>query len=63
MNTMLVYLLMLKPALIAAVLIVGVPIALGVWLYSYVRARMHRKLSVVKKLGHQATATSAGFVP
>jgi hypothetical protein len=32
MKTMLVYFLMLKPALIATVMIVGIPVALGVWL-------------------------------
>jgi len=63
MNTMLVYLLMLKPALIATVLVVGIPVALGVWLYPYLRARMRRDRSAVSRLGHEAIATRVGFGP
>ena len=63
MNTMLVYFLMLKPALIATMLIVGIPFALGVWLYPYIRARMRKERSAVNRLGHSAIATRVGFGP
>lgn len=63
MNTMLVYLLMLKPALIATVLIVGVPVALGVWLYPYLSARMKKKRFSLSRLGQAAMTTSTGFGP
>jgi hypothetical protein len=63
MNTMLVYFLMLKPALIATVLVVGIPVALGVWLYPYIRARMRNECSTVSRLGHTAIVTRVGFGP
>lgn len=37
MNTMMVYLLMLKPALIAAIVLIGIPVLLGAWLLPYLR--------------------------
>ena len=63
MNTMLVYLLMLKPALIATVLFVGIPVALGVWLYPYLRDRMRRERCAIGRLGQAAIVTRAGFGP
>jgi hypothetical protein len=63
MNTMLVYLLMLKPALIATVLVAGIPVALGVWLYAYIRARMRKEHSAASRLGYAASVTRVGFGP
>ena len=37
MNTMMVYLLMLKPALIASIVLIAIPVLLGTWLVPYLR--------------------------
>ena len=42
MNTMMVYLLMLKPALIAAIVLIGIPVLLGAWLLPYLRTQERR---------------------
>jgi hypothetical protein len=63
MNTMFVYFLMLKPALLAVLLLVGVPVAIGVWMLHHLRARKRTKVSAHSRLKNPRTATYNGFRP
>lgn len=52
MNTILVYFLMLKPALIASIFLIGIPVLLGTWLFPYLRAYLRRKQPVNARVHH-----------
>jgi len=45
MNTMLVYFLMLKPAIVALVLLIGIPTLVGFWLAPYVSGLLPKRTS------------------
>ena len=49
---MLVYFLMLKPAMIVSFLLVGVPVLLVVWLFPYLSAYMRRKRPAMAGVHH-----------
>lgn len=63
MNTMIVYFMMLKPAVLSALLVVGVPLAIGAWLLPYLRERKRREGSPPSHPNRARMAQMIGMGP